>query len=176
MTQPAARQRGAVERVIDGIELTAAGFLAAVTILTFVAVMCRYLFSYGIPDNYDISGLLLGILIFWGIAVASYRGDHISVDLLWSSVGPGARRAIDIFADLVSLGAMIVLTYMVAYKVFDTYTADIRTFDLRTPTWPFFLVAWIGLGAAILLLAVRTRAIMFGFKRYEPRRHTPAVD
>ena len=46
---------------------------------------------------------------------------------------------------------MIVLTYMVAYKVLDTYTADIRTFDMRTPTWPFFLAAWIGLGAAILL-------------------------
>jgi TRAP-type transport system small permease protein len=174
--QPAAQKRSAVERVIDGIELTAAGFLAAVTILTFAAVMSRYLLSYGIPDNYDISSLLLGILIFWGIAVASYRGDHITVDLLWSSLGPRAQRAIDVFADLVSLGAMIVLTYMVAYKVLDTYTADIRTFDMRTPTWPFFLAAWIGLAAAILLLFVRTIALIFGFKRYEPQRHTQPID
>src|SRR5690606_9002401 len=100
MMTDAAHRRGAVVRLIDGIELTAAIFLAAVTILTFAAVMSRYLFSYGIPDSYDISSLLLGVLIFWGIAVASYRGDHITVDLLWSSVGPRARRAIDLFADL----------------------------------------------------------------------------
>jgi TRAP-type C4-dicarboxylate transport system permease small subunit len=41
--QSAAQKRSAVERIIDGIELTAAGFLAAVTILTFAAVMSRYL-------------------------------------------------------------------------------------------------------------------------------------
>jgi TRAP-type transport system small permease protein len=176
MMADAAPKRGAVVRLIDGIELTAAIFLAAVTILTFAAVMSRYLFSYGIPDSYDISSLLLGVLIFWGIAVASYRGDHITVDLLWSSVGPRARRAIDVFADLVSLGAMIIFTYMIAYKVFDTYTADIRTFDMRTPTWPFFLLAWIGLAAAILLLVIRTIAIAFGARIGVPDRHTPAID
>lgn len=176
MNGDAARRRSAVVRLIDGIELTAAIFLAAVTIITFAAVMSRYLFSYGIPDSYDVSSLLLGVLIFWGIAVASYRGDHITVDLLWSSAGPGWQRAIDIFADLVSLGAMIVFTYMIAYKVLDTYSADIRTFDLRTPTWPFFLLAWIGLAAAILLLLMRTIAVAFGFKRYTPERHTTAVD
>ena len=31
---------------------------------------------------------LLGILIFWGIAATSYRGGHITVDLVWANVGP----------------------------------------------------------------------------------------
>src|SRR5512146_1677385 len=74
-----ARGRTAVDRFIDVIELTAAGFLAVVTLLTFVSVFLRYLFAWSIPDAYDFSRLLLGILIFWGMAVASYRGDHISV-------------------------------------------------------------------------------------------------
>ncbi len=28
--------------------------------------------------------LLLGILIFWGIAATTYRGGHITVDLVWA--------------------------------------------------------------------------------------------
>ena len=32
--------------------------------------------------------MLLGILIFWGIAATSYRGTHITVDLVWSAAGP----------------------------------------------------------------------------------------
>jgi TRAP-type C4-dicarboxylate transport system permease small subunit len=154
--------RGAVERVINAIELTAAAFLAVVTALTFAAVVARYLFAWGIPDSHDFSRLLLGILIFWGIAVASYRGQHITVDLLWSAVGPAVRRALDLFADLVSLGAMAVFTWMMAVKVLDTRAADILTFDLRVPVWPFYLLAWAGLAAAIILLGFRTAAMVVG--------------
>jgi TRAP-type C4-dicarboxylate transport system permease small subunit len=152
----AAPARGTVARLINGIELTAASFLAAVTALTFVSVLTRYLLSWGIPDSYDVSRMLLGVLIFWGISVASFRSAHITVDLLWSGVGPGARRAIDLFADLVSLVAMVVFTWMMAEKVIDTWQGNIGTYDLRFPVWVFFLLAWIGLAAAILLLVVRT--------------------
>jgi TRAP-type C4-dicarboxylate transport system permease small subunit len=57
-------QRNRVERFIDAIELMAAGFLAAVTAITFVSVFLRYFFAWSIPDGYDFSSLLLGILIF----------------------------------------------------------------------------------------------------------------
>ena len=30
------------------------------------------------------------------------------------------------------------------------------TFDLRLPTWPFFMVAWLGDVSAVLLIAIRT--------------------
>ena len=33
---------------------------------------------------------------------------------------------------------------------------NVLTFDLRLPTWPFFLVAWLGDVSAVLLIAVRT--------------------
>ena len=61
---------GPVDRFIDAIETTAASFLAVVTLLTFVSVLLRYFFAWAIPDSYDFTRLLLGILIFWGIAVA----------------------------------------------------------------------------------------------------------
>ncbi len=44
---------GPVDRFIDAIEVTAAGFLAVVTLLTFVSVILRYFFSWAIPDSYD---------------------------------------------------------------------------------------------------------------------------
>ncbi|MFN3348412.1 TRAP transporter small permease [Pseudorhodoplanes sp.] len=154
MSAPA--KRGIVDRVIDAIEVTAAIFLAAVTLLTFVSVGARYLFSFGILDAYDFSRLLLGILIFWGIAVTSYRGDHITVDLLWSWGGPGLKRALDTFASLVSLGAMLVFTWMMGEQVLSTRASNLLTFDLRYPVWIFYFVAWIGLACAILLLVVRT--------------------
>ena len=85
------------------IELIAAIFVGIVAADIFITVMLRYFFGIDIPDSYDFGQLLLGILIFWGIAATSYRGTHITVDLVWANVGPRWQRAIDVFATLVLL-------------------------------------------------------------------------
>ncbi len=82
-----------VARLIGAMELFAAWLLAAITALTFTSVILRYAFNWSIPDSFDVGRNLLGIAIFWGIALAAYRGEHITVDLLWGALGPRARRA-----------------------------------------------------------------------------------
>ena len=38
---------------------------------------------------------------------------------------------------------------------------NVLTFDLRLPTWPFFLVAWLGDVSAVLLIGIRTYRLIF---------------
>jgi hypothetical protein len=45
--------------------------------------------------------------------------------------------------------------------VLDTRRDHVLTFDLRLPTWPFFLVAWLGDVSAVFLIAVRTYRLIF---------------
>ena len=126
--------RNRMDRFIDTIEWIAAGFVGLVAIDIFVSVMLRYFFSVSIPDSYDFGKNLLGILIFWGIAATSYRGTHITVDLVWSSVGPRAKRAIDIFATLMLLFVVTVQTTMLFDKVRLTYQDNVLTYDLHFST------------------------------------------
>jgi TRAP-type C4-dicarboxylate transport system permease small subunit len=149
-----------MDRFIDGIELIAAVFIGLVAAIVFFTVMLRY-FGIDIPDSYDFGMLLLGILIFWGIAATSYRGTHITVDLVWANAGPRGKRMIDVFATLVLLFVVMVQTYTLYDKVASTYAANISTFSLRLPTWPFFAVAWLGDVSAVLLIAVRTYRLIF---------------
>ena len=172
----ATRGHSPVDRFINLIEVTAAGFLAVVTLLTFVSVILRYFFSWAIPDSYDITRLLLGILIFWGMAVASYRGDHITVDLLWGASPAWAKRAMDIFSALVTLVGMAAFTWMIAEKVIDIRAAHIGTFDLREPVWPYYFVAWIGLASAVLLLLLRTVRLLIAPEMLAARDETQAVE
>jgi len=151
-----------MDRVIAGIEFTAAAFIGAVAADVFVSVVLRYAFGVSIPDSYDIGRMLLGILIFWGIAATSYRGAHITVDLLWSACGPRAKRAIDVFATLVLLFVVAVHSLMLFEKVYSTYLDNVLTYDLHLPTWPFFAVAWGGDLAAVILIAVRARNFISG--------------
>jgi TRAP-type C4-dicarboxylate transport system permease small subunit len=155
------RRRNRMDRFIDGIELLAAFFVGTVAADIFISVLLRYFFSVQIPDSYDFGRLLLGILIFWGIAATSYRGTHITVDLLYANVGPKLQRFIDVFATLVLLFVVSVQTWTLFDKVVSTRADNVLTFDLRLPTWPFFLVAWLGDVSAVLLIAVRTYRLIF---------------
>ena len=154
-----------MDRFIDGIELAAAAFIGIVAV--FVSVVLRYVFSVSIPDSYDFGRLLLGILIFWGIAATSYRGGHITVDLVWAAAGARGKRTIDVFATLVLLFVVAVQTTMLFDKVRTTRADHVLTYDLHLPTWPF-AVAWAGDVSAVILIAVRTYRLIFHPEKLAP--------
>jgi TRAP-type C4-dicarboxylate transport system permease small subunit len=153
--------RHSMDRFIDTTEWIAAGFVGLVALDIFISVLLRNLFNYAIPDSFDIGRMLLGILIFWGIAATSYRGTHITVDLVWGNVSPRYQRWIDVFATLVLFFVVTVQTWTLFDKVRGTYRDNVTTFDLHMPTWPFFAVAWIGDVSAVLLIAIRTYLLIF---------------
>jgi len=160
-----------MDRFIAAIEWTAAIFVGLVAADIFISVLLRYFFAVAIPDSYDIGRLLLGILIFWGIAATSYRGTHITVDLLWSAANPRQKRWIDVFATLVLLFVVTVQTIMLYDKVVTTYNDNVLTFDLHMPTWPFFLVAWLGDVSACVLIAIRTWRLVFNPDMFDAAGH-----
>jgi TRAP-type C4-dicarboxylate transport system permease small subunit len=148
-------QPGPTARLLATLELFASWLLAAITALTFISVVLRYAFNWSIPDSFDAGRNLLGIAIFWGIALAAYRGEHIAVDLLWSALGPRARRVMDAFAGIVTLLCLAVFTWAMADKVLSTYRDNVLTFDIHLPVWIFYAVAWVGLALCIPLLLLR---------------------
>ncbi|MCD0419237.1 TRAP transporter small permease [Rubrivivax sp. JA1024] len=153
--------KNGMDRFIDVIEWIAAFFVGIVALNTFLAVFMRKFFSVTIPDYYNFGQFMLGVLIFWGIAATSYRGSHITVDLVWAAASPRWQRIIDIFATLVLLFVVSVQTYTLFDKVVTTRADHIVTMDLQIPIWPFYLVSWIGDVSAVLLIAIRTFRLIF---------------
>ena len=158
---PGPVRKNFMDRFIDSIEWIAAFFVGVVALNTFTAVFMRKFFSVTIPDYYNFGQFLLGILIFWGIAATSYRGTHITVDLVWANATPKYQRWIDVFATLVLLFVVTVQTYTLFDKVRATYNDNVLTYDLGLPTWPFFAVAWAGDISAVVLIAIRTYRLIF---------------
>ena len=153
--------RGVADKIIHVIEWLAASFVGIVAADIFISVLLRKFFNTSIPDSYDLGRNLLGILIFWGIAATSYRGGHITVDLLWTSAGPKLKRFIDVFATLVLLFVVTVQTVMLFDKVSGTYRDNVLSYDLNLPIWPMFAVAWAGDVCAVVLIAVRAWRLVF---------------
>ena len=155
------RSTNIMDRMINSIEWLAAMFVGIVALNIFISVVLRKFFSTSIPDAYDFGRMLLGILIFWGIAATSYRGGHITVDLVWTAASKRMKRVIDVFATLVLLFVVAVQTAMLLDKVRGTYNDNVQTYDLNIPVWPFYAVAWAGDVCAVMLIAIRTWRLIF---------------
>jgi TRAP-type C4-dicarboxylate transport system permease small subunit len=151
-----------MERVVRWVERIAGASLAAVALLVFLSVALRDLFSVDVPDSFDFSRYLQGIAIVWGLAVATYRNRHITVDVVWEVAGSAGRRAIDMVASVVSLAFMAVFAYVLAERVPVVQRAHQLTADLKLPVWPFYVVLAIGAVAAAAVAAIRVVELVRG--------------
>ncbi|WP_298725406.1 TRAP transporter small permease [uncultured Ferrovibrio sp.] len=144
-----------MNRFIDKVELIAGLLLGGIALLTFSAVMARWLFNYGIPDAFDFSRLLLGTAMFWGIASAGFRNRHIQVDGLWEMLPRKGKWVIDVIATVITLAFFALFAWMLQTKVVSVYASSEQTFDLRLPVWPFHALAALGILLASILLLLR---------------------
>lgn len=72
--------------------------MAAMTVVTFMQVVARYVFNYSFVWALELTGVMFAWLIFVGMSYGVRVGAHIGVDALVKSLGRGARRAVGFVA------------------------------------------------------------------------------
>jgi len=154
-----------LERFSKGVDVIAGICLGVVTMLVFVSAIGRYLFSFPIPDAFDLSRLLLGVAVMWGLASIGFRGGHIAVDLIAQVVPPRAGRMMEAFGWAVLLVFTIALAYKLFGRVSSAYNSYESTFDLRWPVWPWLALAWAGVVVSIFTVAARLLYLLTGAQR-----------
>ena len=99
-----------IHKTITIIERISGVILGLVTILIVASAIGRYGFARPIPDAFDLSRLLLGGAIAWGMASVGYHGTHIKVDLLAQAVRPAIRHWLNLFAWTVLFASCAVMS------------------------------------------------------------------
>ena len=140
-----------MEFTVRMVERIAGIFLGIVALLIFLSVVLRYAFSLNLPDAFDLSQNLQGIAIMWGLAVATYRGGHIVVDILWEVAGDSGKRAIDIFARAVTTAFFFLLALWLFLRLPSFMASGRVTTELGLPIWPFYLAASLGVLACVVV-------------------------
>jgi len=91
-------------KILDHLEEWIIGtMLAAMTFLTFLQVVMRYVFNSGFSWALELSTVFFAFMIFVGISYGVRVGSHIGVDALVKMLGHNMRRNVSILAVLLSL-------------------------------------------------------------------------
>lgn len=132
------------------VERIAGLVLAAVTVLIVVSSIGRYLLAWPVPDVFDLSRLMLGIAIIWGLTGIAFSGAHIKVDVITMMLRARQRRLVNSFAWAMLSLFTALLVWKMFGRVVNAYYGGDATMDLRLPHWPFLGAIWLGLVAALI--------------------------
>lgn len=103
-------------QVEAALGVIAAALLFAMMLLTFVDVVGRYLFNQSVVGAFEITEIMMALLIFAGLPLVVRRREHVTVDLVDRFFSPRIRRAYGVAIELASGALMLGLAHLMWRK------------------------------------------------------------
>lgn len=125
--------------------LTALGaaVLALTMFVTFADVVLRYFFHSPITGVYEVVELAMGLLSPIAILYCSYRRAHVSVNIVYNALRPGAQKAAALFSRGCTLLVFAVMAWQCFFHILDVVDSRLSTPTLELPMWPASLAIFL---------------------------------
>ncbi|HLS86973.1 MAG TPA: TRAP transporter small permease [Burkholderiales bacterium] len=145
------------ERRADAVlGIAASALLMMLMTLTFVDVVARYLFNRPIRGGFEVTELLLLVLIFAGLPLVSHADEHVTMDFIDRLLGGRARRWLNAIVNAVVAAIFAFMAWQMVIRAGRISSYGDATDVLRIPYGPFvyFMAATLALAALIHLYKV----------------------
>ena len=148
------------ERRADALlGVVASAVLFAMMLLTVVDVVARYVFSRPLRGAFEVTELMLLVLIFAGLPLVSFSDEHAVMDFIDRVIGPRSQLWLERLVQLVNAVFMFLLTWLVWRKADRIWAYGDTTDVLRILYGPFvyFMAVTLALAGLIHLYKVIER-------------------
>ena len=142
------------ERRADTIlGVAASAILLAMMLLTFVDVVARYVFSRPVRGAFEVTELMLVVLIFAGLPLVSWADEHALMDFIDRLLGARAQRLLVRAVQAACAAVMFLLAWLIWLKADRIWAYRDATDVLRVVYGPFvyFMAVMLGLAGLIHL-------------------------
>jgi TRAP-type C4-dicarboxylate transport system permease small subunit len=156
MTAPAHEWERRADAVLG---IAASAILFALMALTFVDVVARYLFNRPIRGAFEVTELLLLVLIFAGLPLVSHADEHVTMDFIDRWLAPSGRGLLRRVIDFIVAALMFFMAWQVWIRAARVSSYGDATDVLRIVYGPFvyFMAAMIALAGAIHVYKILQR-------------------
>ena len=139
--------------------VVASVILLAMMFLTVVDVVARYSFNRPLRGAFEVTELMLLVLIFAGLPLVSFSDEHATMDFIDRILGPRSQRWLEAFVQLINAAFMFLLTWLVWLKADRIWGYRDSTDVLRIVYGPFvyFMAVTLGLAGLIHLYKIIER-------------------
>jgi TRAP-type C4-dicarboxylate transport system permease small subunit len=139
--------------------VVASAILLAMMFLTVVDVVARYGFNRPVRGAFEVTELMLLVLIFAGLPLVSFSDEHAVMDFIDRLLTPRGQRVLEAFVQGISAAFMFLLTWLMWLKADRIWAYRDATDVLRIVYGPFvyFMAVTLGLAGVIHLYKIVER-------------------
>jgi len=148
------------ERRVEGLlGVAASAILMAMMLLTFSDVVARYVFRRPVRGAFEVTELMLLVLIFAGLPLVSFTDEHAVMDFIDRVLGGRALRGLERLVQAVNAVFMFLLAWLTWLKADRIWAYRDSTDVLRIVYGPFvyFMAGTLGLAGIIHLYKIVQR-------------------
>ena len=140
--------------------VAASAILFAMMLLTFVDVVARYVFNRPVRGAFEVTELMLLVLIFAGLPLVTHAREHVTMDFIDRLLTGRARELLDRTIQLACAAIMLWLAWLIWLKADRIWGYRDATDVLRIVYGPFvyFMAVMIALTGLIHLVKAFRRA------------------
>ena len=131
--------------------VAASAILLAMMFLTVVDVVARYIFSRPVRGAFEVTELMLLVLIFAGLPLVSFSDEHAVMDFIDRVLGPRAQRSLARIVQAACAVFMFLLAWLVWRKADRIWAYRDSTDVLRIVYGPFVYFMALTLALAGLI-------------------------
>ena len=145
------------ERRADAVlGIAASLILFLMMLLTFVDVVARYLFNFPLRGGFEVTELMLLVLIFAGLPLVSHADEHVTMDFIDRVLPETGRRLLVRVVHAICAAVMFFLTWQVWIKAGRIAGYGDTTDVLKITIGPFvyFMAAMILLTGVVHLYKI----------------------
>ena len=156
MTAPAPRWKRRADALLGA---AASAILLAMMALTVVDVVARYVFSRPVRGAFEVTELMLVVLIFAGLPLVSFSDEHAVMDFVDRLLGPRGQGRLQRCVHVVNAAFMFLLTWLMWRKADRIWAYGDATDVLRILYGPFvyFMAITLAFAGVIHLYKVVER-------------------
>ena len=156
MTAP---ERGWKRHADALLGVVASAILLAMMFLTVVDVVARYGFNRPVRGAFEVTELMLLVLIFAGLPLVSFSDEHAVMDFIDRLLTPRGQRVLEAVVQGISAAFMFLLTWLMWLKADRIWAYRDATDVLRIVYGPFvyFMAVTLGLAGVIHLYKIVER-------------------
>ena len=138
----------------------ALGFLAALVlmllmIITFIDVLGRYLFSAPLPGAFELTEIMMAMLIFAGLPLVSRANQHVTVNLIVGILSPIIQHFQRLITQAIMAVVLAVMAWRMWIKAEEMLEQGDETAYLLLPIAPVAFFMTLMMAVSTLIVAIQ---------------------
>lgn len=145
------RVEALLTRAVAGVAIVGIAALVTMVVLTFLDVFGRTLLGRALTGTVESVTLLMGILVFCGLARTEQTDRHVVVDVLHNLFPKPVNRLVTVVNLVLAVFITAIMTWRLTLAAVTIFEEQETTMIWSLPYWPVAIVMVIGI---VLFLAI----------------------